>query len=739
MGQLSSLCILLLALTVSIPVEAGDSSSNDPQLDEIIVTATLRATPATEVPASITVLDSQTLQDAGRANFEDVLGLIPNLNWAGDTSLPRYFQLRGIGELQQYQGAPNPSVGFLIDDIDFSGLGTAGTLYDIDQVDVLRGPQATRYGANALGGLIYLRSAEPTDTLYGRVDLDGGDYGTRSEGAVISGPIDSLDSGFRLAVQHYYTNGYFNNVYLNRDDTNREDEYTYRAKWTFTPSDRLRFELTAMQVDIDNGYDAFTIDNSRNTDSDQPGVDSQHSTGVSARVHYLTSDTVGFTAVATYAKSIIKYSYDGDWGNPVLWAPVATVYQSSEIQNRDRTTKTIELRLGTEDTHGFGWLVGFYGNQLDETLSDLSLSDYQPLGTPADPLDDQSDNVIDSGYRARNLALFGELDGDLAADLRWSVGLRGERWSANYQGTTTNFLGTNTGYTNAPVTPTAIESVTLAALSPVNNLWGGHASLTYKLDSTQSIYTTVSRGYKAGGFNLSQGLLPNQLLFNPETDLNLEAGYKADMLDHRLKINADVFYLRRRDAQITTSFQSDPSNPDDFVFYTGNAASGHNYGLESDADWRATDRVTLGANLGLLQTYFEDFVQQGASGTTLLTVSRELANAPHWQSAVNATYRDPHGPFARVDVTGMGGYYFDLPPNETTSKPYGLLNAKIGWETARWSAYLSGRNLLDKRYPVRGFYFGDVPPNFTNEVFVQLGDPRTWVASVSVNFGGEHR
>lgn len=739
MGQLSSLCILLLVLTVSIPVDASDSPSNDPQLDEIIVTATLRAVPATEVPASITVLDSQTLQDAGRANFEDVLGLIPNLNWAGDTSLPRYFQLRGIGELQQYQGAPNPSVGFLIDDIDFSGLGTAGTLYDIDQVDVLRGPQATRYGANALGGLIYLRSAEPTDTLYGRVDLDVGDYGTRSEGAVISGPIDSLDSGFRLAVQHYYTNGYYDNVYLNRDDTNRQDEYTYRAKWAFTPSDSLRVELTAMQVDIDNGYDAFTIDNSRNTESDQPGVDSQHSTGVSARVHYLASDTVGFTAVATYARSIIKYSFDGDWGNPVLWAPVATVYQASEVQNRDRTTKTIELRLGTEDTHGFGWLVGFYGNLLDETLSDLSLSDYRPLGTPVDPINDQSDNVIDSGYRARNLALFGELDGDLTANLRWSLGLRGERWSAHYQGTTTGFVGTNTGYTTAPITQTAIESVTPATLSPVNNLWGGHASLTYELDSTQSIYTTVSRGYKAGGFNLSQGLLPNQLSFNPETDVNLEAGYKADMLDHRLKINADVFYLYRHDAQITTSFQSDPSNPNDFVFYTGNAASGHNYGLESDAAWQATDRVTLGANLGLLQTHFEDFVQQGAAGTTLLSVSRELAEAPHWQAAVNATYRDPRGPFARVDVTGMGGFYFDLPPNETTSKPYGLLNAKIGWETARWSAYLSGRNLLDKRYPVRGFYFGDVPPNFSKQVYIQLGDPRTWVASVSVKFGGERR
>ena len=738
MGKILSLSLLFTAFAVSPPVSASDSNT-DPQLDEIIVTATLRSAPAIDVPASVTVLDQQTLRDAGRTNFEDVLGLIPNLNWAGDTSLPRYFQLRGIGELEQYQGAPNPSVGFLIDDIDFSGLGTAGTLYDLDQVEVLRGPQATRYGANALAGLIYLRSAEPTDTFYSRVDLDGGDYNTKSEGGVISGAIDSLDSGFRLAAQHFYTDGYYHNLYLNRDDTNRQDEYTLRGKWTYTPSDRLHIELTAMQIDIDNGYDAYSIDNSRNTESDQPGVDSQHSTGASIRAHYLPSDTIGFTAIATYAKSSIKYSYDGDWGNPVLWAPVATVYQYSEIQNRDRTTKTLEFRLGTESSQGFGWLVGFYGNQLDETLSDLSLGDYQPLSTLPDAANDQSDDVINSGYRARNVAVFGEIDGDLAADLRWSVGLRGERWNANYQGTTTDFLGTNTAYTNAAVTPTVIESVTPATLSPVNNLWGGHAALTYKLDSSQSIYATLSRGYKAGGFNLSQGLLPSQLSFNPETDVNLETGYKADLLNHRLKINADVFYLYRHDAQIKTSFQSDPTNPDHFVYYTGNAASGHNYGLESDVEWRATDRVTLGADIGLLQTYFEDFVQQGTAGATTVSVSRELANAPHWQAAVNATYRDPRGPFARIDVTGMGGYYFDLPPNESTSNPYGLLNAKLGWETARWSAYLSGRNLLDKRYPVRGFYFGDVPPNFPNEVYIQLGDPRTWVASVSVNFGGAPR
>jgi outer membrane receptor protein involved in Fe transport len=714
-------------------------TESDSLLQEITVTATLRSAPVVDVPASVTVLDQQTLRDAGRTNFEDVLALVPNLNWSGDTSLPRYFQLRGIGELEQYQGAPNPSVGFLIDDIDFSGLGTAGTLYDLDQVDVLRGPQATRYGGNALAGLIYLRSAEPTPEFFSRVDLEGGDFGTHSEGGVVSGPIESLDSSFRLAVQHYHTDGYFRDVYLNRDDTNREDELTLRGKWLYRPSDALNVELTVLHIAINNGYDAFTIDNSRDTESDQPGVDSQHSTGVSLKAHYLPNDTLGLTVIATYADSIITYSYDGDWGNPALWAPLATVYQYSEIQNRDRTTKTLELRLGTESNTGFGWLAGVYGNELDESLSDLSLGIYQPLGTPVDPIDDQSDNVINSGYRARNVALYGELDGDFAPAWRWSVGLRGERWSARYLGTTTDFLGSNVGYSNAPVSVTQIEGVTTASLQPSNDLWGGHASLTHKLDADQSFYATVSRGYKAGGFNLSQGLLPNQLSFKPESDLNIETGYKADLFDHRLKVNADIFYLYRHDAQIKTSFQSDPTNPDDFVFYTGNAASGRNYGLESDVEWRVADRLTLGADLGLLQTHFEDFVQQGATGASTAIVSRELPNAPHWQAAVNATYRDPRGAFARIDVTGTGGYYFDLPPNQTTSNPYGLVNAKIGWESGRWSAYLSGRNLLDKRYPVKGFYFGDVPPDFNNELYIQLGDPRTWLASVSVKFGAAAR
>ncbi|HJY40186.1 MAG TPA: Plug domain-containing protein, partial [Steroidobacteraceae bacterium] len=138
----------------------------DPQvLEEVIVTATLREQTLLDTPVSITVLDERTLQDAGRQHFEDVLAAVPNLNWAGGTSRPRFFQIRGIGEREQYEGAPNPSVGFLIDDIDFSGIGMPATLFDVGRIEVLRGPQGMRYGANALAGLIVMRGQEPSDEL----------------------------------------------------------------------------------------------------------------------------------------------------------------------------------------------------------------------------------------------------------------------------------------------------------------------------------------------------------------------------------------------------------------------------------------------------------------------------------------------------------------------------------------------------------------------------------------------
>src|SRR5450755_3505925 len=160
--------------------------ASDDTLDEVVVTASLRPTSVAQLPQSVTVLDAETLREAGVQHFEDVLGMIPDLNWAAGTSRPRFFQLRGIGEVEQYQGAPNPSVGFLIDDIDFSGIGMPATLFDTRQVEVLRGPQGTVYGANALAGLISVRTQDPSAQFTVRGEATVGDFETRAVGVAVS-------------------------------------------------------------------------------------------------------------------------------------------------------------------------------------------------------------------------------------------------------------------------------------------------------------------------------------------------------------------------------------------------------------------------------------------------------------------------------------------------------------------------------------------------------------------------
>ena len=113
------------------------------------------------------MLDESTIQTAAIQHFEELAELVPNLNWSGEGSRARYFQIRGSGELEQYEGAPNASVGFIIDDIDFSALGGIATTFDTERVEVLRGPQGTRYGANALAGLIYVQTEAPPETARG--------------------------------------------------------------------------------------------------------------------------------------------------------------------------------------------------------------------------------------------------------------------------------------------------------------------------------------------------------------------------------------------------------------------------------------------------------------------------------------------------------------------------------------------------------------------------------------------
>jgi outer membrane receptor protein involved in Fe transport len=665
-------------------------------LEEVVISASLRGVPAERLPASVSVLDRHTLETAGVQHFEDVLTLVPNLNWSAGTSRPRYFQLRGIGELDQFQGAPNASVGFLIDDIDFSGVGMPATLFDVDAIEVLRGPQGTAYGANALAGLISVRTRDPQPVPELKAEATGGDYGTYGGGVVAGGALGGADSAaFRLVAQNYTSNGFRRNAFLNRHDTNGYDETTVRGKVRWNASDDLRVDLTAMFVDLNNGYDAWSIDNSRITQSNDPGRDAERSKAAAARLEYAGFQRFTLRSTTTYADSNIVNSFDGDWGNDPFWG-VNAPYDWFSRTLRNRRTWSEDLRLISTPGGALGgrasWVAGLYVVHAREANDQFDLFN----GGVFDSLT--------SLYQSTNYAGYGEVDFGLTERTRLSVGTRVEHRHADYHDT--NEL----------------------AFSPSETMVGGHVSLEHTLADQRNLYVTLSRGYKAGGFNIGTNVPDLRRQFSAEYLWNLESGIKSRSTDGRIAVQADVFYMRRTNQQVATSVQTDPSNPLTYVFFTDNAARGENYGLESTVTWNATERLRLTGNLGLLQTRFLGYDVGGRN-----LDGRAQAHAPSYQAAISAEYRHPSGLLARVDVSSIDSFYYDT-SNDQKASPFTLTNLKIGYERQRWAAYAWARNVFNENYAMRGFYFQDEPPDFPYKRYVQHGDPRQVGITVNVSF-----
>ena len=285
--RLPNHCIRLcvVAFACLIPLSAATAAVN--VLEEIIVTADYRERSLAELPLSISVIDAKAIRGHAVQHFEELIAIVPNMNWSGDGHRARYLQIRGVGELAQYQGAPNPSVGFIIDDIDFSGIGTIATLYDIERIEVLRGPQGTRYGANALAGLVYMQSAEPDDVFGGQIRLSAAEDDAFGVGAAIGGPLGDR-AAYRLSAHNYTSNGFRDNPYLGREDTNSRNELSLRGKLRWQAGDDWTIHVAAMLSDVDDGYDAFAIDNSLTVLSDNPGKDAQKSVGGSIKANWLS-------------------------------------------------------------------------------------------------------------------------------------------------------------------------------------------------------------------------------------------------------------------------------------------------------------------------------------------------------------------------------------------------------------------------------------------------------------------
>lgn len=701
----------LVALLPAVQARAGqarEAPAPAGDIEEIIVTADFHESRLYDLGVSATLIGADIIEQRDAQHLEQVLNLAPNVNFASGASRGRYFQIRGIGETSEFVEPVNASVGLLVDGIDLTGIGAAATTLDIQQIEILRGPQGTLLGANALAGMINMVSGAPTESFEGKFEASLGEHDTRSVEAVVSGPL-TRTLGYRLAASQYLSDGFQRNAFLDTEDAADFDEQTVRARLRWEPSDRWSIDLTGLYADVDNGYDGFSLDNTRTTLSDQPGHDRQETLAGAVRMQWRATEAFNLVTLVSHADSDIEYGFDEDWSFPGLceqFECLAEGFSSFDNYRRDNRNTTVDVRLvSTASEREPAWVAGvYYRDQSQDLRRDWTFLEESFL----------------RDYDTENQALYGQLDLPFAERFKAIVGLRYEQRDARYRDSDG------------------------AALDPDEDMWGTKLALEYRRDDGSLWYALASRGYKAGGVNSDQDVPDNQRAFDTETLWNYELGLKSAWLDERLRLQAAVFYQDRSDVQTSQSLVQPITGdacPCRFIEFTDNAAAGSSYGLEAELNWQANRFIHAFASLGLLQSEFEDFLSfshvraDAETGEPYDLNGRELPQAPNYQFTLGATFTLTEHWYTRVEMEGKDAFFFSS-GHEEKADPYELFHARVGYRAERWDLALWARNLTDEDVQVRGFgSFGNDPRNgFAVEPFHQFGEPRVVGVTAGYHF-----
>ena len=688
-----------------------DGAQEDALIEEVVVTANFREAALEAAPVSVSVLSAEAIDVRAAQHLEQVLGMAPNLNYAAGASRGRFLQARGVGERSQFKDPLDASVGLVIDGVDFSSIGLAAVLHDVRQVEVLRGPQGTAFGSNAMGGLVLVATNDPTEQFAGSLTAGVGNYGAWRAGAVLSGPWGNGVQG-RLAVHRFKGDGYIKNDFLGADDTNGFDELAVRGKLRWRLGEATQVDLAGLYLDADNGYDAFSLENRRRTGSDEPGHDRQRSLGLSLNLSH--DGLAPFLVEASLFRedSDLEYGFDWDWSNLA-----AGGVRGAENNARKRDAFGLDLRLLSRERAGaqaaFSWVAGAYYYRREVALD---YGDHWQDSTGFWP------SSFSSEFKSKRRAVYGQVDWALAEGWVLSLGGRFEAYDNSY--------GDSAG----------------VAAKPDDDHWGGRISLQRRLSEGLTAYALVSRGFKTGGVNGQAAaaadpqadpqvaeFLNARIAFAPETLVNYEAGLKGRAFDGALQFSLSAFHMQRNDMQARAWVLFPPA---DWKSYLDNVDEGQNAGLEAEAAWRATERLRLSAGLGLLDTKLGELTVRDVDTYQLLRQrGREQAHAPSYQFHVSAHFDLNPNYFVNVQLEGKDAFHFSN-SHDLRSSPYEALHLSFGYRGERLEVTAWGRNLTDADYEVRGFYFGNNPlKGWVNEPYRQYGEPRIFGVTVRRRFG----
>ena len=718
--------IFIIATSLKDTIQLTSSLING---KEIIVQTDLGTQNLFNSPSSITLLNRRELESKNLNHFQNLIDLIPNFNYAGGTSRPRFFQIRGIGERSQYlgDGAPNFSVGFMVDGIDFSGIGMNGMLFDVQQIEVFKGPQSSIYGSNALAGLINITYTDPTPFINGKSLISIGSDNNKLAGFAIGGPLFK-NLLFRFAFQKNMQNGFRDNNYRNVNHSNNRDELYNRIKLNWAISPQVNLHYVGFNSNLNNRYDAWAIDNNTNfiTYSDEQGMDSQKSYSSAYKVHF--TDIIGANAFYQYTNSTNKmeHSYDGDWANNNYWLefpynfnPNFTFWEYSFFDKtlRNRYKDSHEVRVSSDNNSYISWIIGYFSTLTKESDSATGWL----FGGEA--------TSTSTNFNLINTAVYGQTSLSISDNLNIILNLRNEDIITTYLSEGLNWNWDANDFVAIPEISEEIQ----------HSFSGGKLATVFTFNNLINVFTSISKGYKAGGINQNPYLSKSNRFFDPEFNTNVEAGIKFS--SNQLIANLTLFSMNRNNQQVQISSQQEEGNPNSFYFYTSNATTGLNQGIEIDSKIKLTDDVVFRVSCGLLKTHVESYTYWINDSTTTILGNRDQAMAPLYNFSIGANYLHSSGLFTDVEYTGKDEYYFSDSHNQK-SDAYQLLNLTMGYSFNKWSISLWGKNILDTRYATRGFYFGNEPiwneeeskHEYPDKLYVSYGDPLQYGVTVKYHF-----
>jgi len=598
--------------------------------------------------------------------------------------------------------------GFYVDDVNFPLIFMHNPkLFDIERVEVLKGPQGTLYGRNSESGVINIITKQPDNELRGKIfgeygiyDTEHGNVDSYRTGGSISGPLirDKLYLG--LAGQWENSDGFMKNEYNDDDEAGKIDRINGRATLRWTPADRWDISLIADAMDTDDnqGYMRF-LDGPFETDRHAINWDGeyywdQEGNGQNLRVKY-EGDALNLLSVTGRRDYKEKIATDIDM------SPFPTMGSYSIKDENELLSQ--EVRIYSPTNHGpFEWLAGLYGFK-EET--DIDFLDF--LGS------DRITDIDIKGY-----AVFGEGTYTFFDRLHLTAGLRYDY--IDLEGDQTyEFIDPGTGI------PQSIDF----GKDFDDDEFLPKFSIAYDFTDNIMTYASVSKGYLAGGYHYSQATSEENFTYDPEYTWNYEIGTKTSWLNNKLMANLSAFYIDIQDKQVSEW------HPTLTVTKITNAAEAHSMGVELELQARPVQGLDLFAGFGYTEAKIDDWTATEILGynpdwTPIMGTydyeDKDLPNAPEYTYNLGVQYRHLSGFFGRVDLLGTGSFYCDA-KNKVKEDNYELVNLRLGYEREHFDIIFWCKNLFDERYET-------IKAEWGSSVIGQDGEPRMVGATVTYRF-----